>query len=334
MKVNLPWYGAKSYWICIAESASGADEVRSKFPKGEDFDGEYYGVKTKRDWRAEWKKVSELLEAEAQVAVLSADDELDAEHISPYLNAAEKIDEFSENYWLADALANDQVICHFQKIVNKDDEVVGYESFARAKIGKEIISGGKIIQAAYALNIQHMLDKYLQDLAITTFAKHKLEGCLHVNFITGFIQKPEKYLESLSEAVKANDLSPKRIVLDVVQSGDADDVSQIASVIEYCNGKGYLTSLDNLKDLESMESLLKETNPDIVKIDREVVANIAKAGTKKKIEDMVSYAHIRGCKVLAEGIEDRETAKTLEDLGADMFQGYYFSKPVAPQKLK
>ena len=137
--------------------------------------------------------------------------------------------------------------------------IFGYESFARVKMASgEILSGAKIIQAAKELNIQHLIDKHLHVLAIKTFAEANLQGSLFINFMPGFIQRPEKYLEALSAAVNEYDLLAKRIVLDVSDSENVLDINQISSVIEFCNSKNYLVALDDINSLASLHEILSK----------------------------------------------------------------------------
>ena len=47
----------------------------------------------------------------------------------------------------------------------------------------------------------------------------------------------------------------------------------------------------------------------------------------------IDLAHNLGLRVVAEGVENRETLSALQSLGCDFLQGYYISKPVPPDEL-
>lgn len=47
----------------------------------------------------------------------------------------------------------------------------------------------------------------------------------------------------------------------------------------------------------------------------------------------IAMAHSLGLLVVAEGVEMREQLTLLEELGCDLAQGYYFSKPIPAKEL-
>jgi len=177
------------------------------------------------------------------------------------------------------------------------------------------------------------MDRYLHSLAIETYAKNNLQGCLFINFITGFIQLPARYLEMLSEAVSSHKVLPKNIVMEVSKSDHIADIEQVVSIVNYCHAKEYTVSLDDVKAIETLEEILAKTTPDYVKVDRGLTKNYERPIVKDKIEKIITLAHSRGCNVLAEGIENEETYKKLYEMGADLFQGYYFAMPLPASEL-
>lgn len=78
----------------------------------------------------------------------------------------------------------------------------------------------------------------------------------------------------------------------------------------------------------SNTSNLLKYNPDYVKIDRILISDI---DSNKKMQQIVSgiieFLHISGYKALAEGIETYEELRTVMEMGIDLLQGYYISKP-------
>ena len=89
-------------------------------------------------------------------------------------------------------------------------------------------------------------------------------------------------------------------------------------------GKGY-SSLNILTSLPIDE----------VKIDMELIKNILNNNKKRKIVNLIlELAHDLNLSVVAEGIEVKEEKLFLEKMGCDYFQGYYFSKPIALDKVK
>ncbi len=51
------------------------------------------------------------------------------------------------------------------------------------------------------------------------------------------------------------------------------------------------------------------------------------------VEIMIDIASFLSVPVIAEGVEKEEQYRLLKELGCDIIQGYYFSKPVPPEKF-
>jgi EAL domain-containing protein (putative c-di-GMP-specific phosphodiesterase class I) len=85
-------------------------------------------------------------------------------------------------------------------------------------------------------------------------------------------------------------------------------------------GAGY----SNLKHIVDLE-------PDVVKLDRQLVAALDKNERQQRlVKSVVSLCHDLGAKVVAEGIETQEELEASIDAGADYGQGYLLARPAHP----
>jgi PAS domain S-box-containing protein len=77
-----------------------------------------------------------------------------------------------------------------------------------------------------------------------------------------------------------------------------------------------------------------ELGPDFVKLDTSVVRGVnANLGRQALVVGMGHFARTAGCRLVAEGIETEEEARTLIELGVEFGQGYLFGRPVpAPEQ--
>jgi EAL domain-containing protein (putative c-di-GMP-specific phosphodiesterase class I) len=48
---------------------------------------------------------------------------------------------------------------------------------------------------------------------------------------------------------------------------------------------------------------------------------------------IIELAHTLGLEVIAEGVETEEQAQQLKEMGCDMAQGFYFSRPLPPEEI-
>ncbi len=90
-------------------------------------------------------------------------------------------------------------------------------------------------------------------------------------------------------------------------------------------------ALDDYGSGYSNELNLLELSPRYIKIDISIVRGIDTDRDKQQIvSNIVTYAHARSMQLIAEGIEndDAELRKVI-DLGVDLLQGFYLSRPAA-----
>ena len=89
-------------------------------------------------------------------------------------------------------------------------------------------------------------------------------------------------------------------------------------------------ALDDYGTGYSNELNLLELSPRYIKIDISIIRGIEKDPDKQQIvSNIVAYAHARSMQILAEGIEEEIQLRKVIDLGVDLLQGYYLSRPAA-----
>jgi EAL domain-containing protein (putative c-di-GMP-specific phosphodiesterase class I) len=76
-------------------------------------------------------------------------------------------------------------------------------------------------------------------------------------------------------------------------------------------------------------NLLADFQPDIIKLDMELIRGIDQSRTRQAIvRGTVGICAELGIKVIAEGVETPDECSALQDLGISLLQGYLFSKPL------
>ena len=344
LSFNLPYNQSSYYWLAVftkfenissdnqmldnALLAYGMKEIRG-----------IYMLKIAQPWQNEWQKIHEIIEryditGNVEVALIASEIEPDLQEFEFKRKKTEELNKVAESLWLGNAMLADDIVCYMQPVLDKRNKVFGYEAFARIETGEKTVGGGKIIEASRNLNAEYMLDRYLHLKAISTFISSDLDGFLFINLIPGFIHRPEKYLEGLSDSAKYNGMPSKQIVLDFTRSEIPRDISHLKAILEYCRSQGYLLSLDDISSIPVTKKILETVKPDFIKLDITLVKNATGAQEQRTISDLVAIAHSAGATIIAEGVETEEVHNELLKTGVDLFQGYLFSPPVAVSTLK
>ena len=94
---------------------------------------------------------------------------------------------------------------------------------------------------------------------------------------------------------------------------------------------GARLAIDDFGSGNNGETSLLDYHVDFVKIDMEIVRDIDVAKDHQDIaRNLIGYAHDRGIRVIAEGVETEAELRALRELGADYVQGYLTGRP-APE---
>ena len=137
-------------------------------------------------------------------------------------------------------------------------------------------------------------------------------------------------LHEVLTALAAHDLPPAALALEVTETAVISDrVAAIAFLTE-AREAGIRIELDDFGAGYASFERLRSLPLDGVKIDRSIVQE---QGAGKLLTATVELAHELGLYVVAEGIEDVETARAISAAGCDRAQGYLFARPVPAAAL-
>ena len=341
--LHLPWHTAERYWLCVFPREGVAREEIAAALKGagytENTRAGCLQAATPQPWLPAWQALFQTLTQHAlaqhvDVSIFTGEGEPD-EHTGLGRKTVSQVQSIADNLWLGDAVLQGRLFSYLQPVMEADGKVFGYESFARALTGSgTLITGEAIVRASKALGVEYGIDRLLHVRAIDTFAESGCRGVLFVNFFPGFIQRPEIYLEALSETVEERGLEPSRIVLDFTRCETPYDTQHLKRVTAYCRDRAYAIAMDDIESVAGAKSLLQEVMPDYLKLD----ARLARAATKPEerddIAEIVEQARRRRARVIAEGVETEEIYAALRSLGVDLFQGYFFAPPLSLEQLR
>lgn len=97
---------------------------------------------------------------------------------------------------------------------------------------------------------------------------------------------------------------------------------------------GFTIMLDDFGAGYSNISYLRRIPIDVIKLDRSLVSQVTTdTGSRIIARNVIMMLKELHYVVLAEGIEDLETARMLEEYGCDEAQGYLFSRPLSPEEI-
>lgn len=232
--------------------------------------------------------------------------------------------------WVREALANGALFSHYQPIVDVyAGEIYGLESLLRTRSADgTVVSARHIIEGARRLDLLFQLDQQARRCAVRGAAQALGPHRLFINFLPTVIYNPEHCLATTMAALAQSGLRPDQIVFEVVESEQIVDRAHLVRILDYYRGHGFKVALDDLGAGYASLNLLSELKPDLVKLDMDLVqATAGDALCAGILDAFVQFTQRFGIGLIAEGVEDEETAQRLRASGITLMQGYYFGKP-------
>jgi len=233
--------------------------------------------------------------------------------------------------WLPGVLNDEQISFHMQPIVEADSlRIHGFEALMRCTDPSIGVNPFELIQAAKAHDALLKLDQTARRQAILQCAP-KLEGeeRLFINFLPMTVYDPNVCLRTTFKAADEAGLDVRRLVFEVVESEEFPDIDHLGAILSAYRRAGARVALDDLGSGNTAMTYVNRLSPDIVKIDREIIATAAAEREYGMLHGMVRHAKDRGITVLAEGVETASELALVRRLGVDLVQGYLIARPSA-----
>jgi len=155
-----------------------------------------------------------------------------------------------------------------------------------------------------------------------------------INVSAAQLAQPQFY-ESVLELAENAGVPTSALNIEITESLMLTHYERSILVLQQFTEGGFSIALDDFGTGYSSLSYLKDLPLDVLKIDRAFVSGIERSETERTIiATIIQLGKTLGMRIVAEGVETQEQADFLEAAGCDQAQGYYFSKPIAPEEME
>ncbi|MCK0094635.1 EAL domain-containing protein [Yoonia sp. F2084L] len=234
---------------------------------------------------------------------------------------------------LPGAIANHQIRVALQpKVCLSEGRLFGFEALARWKMGDEEIGPAEFIPIAEEIGLIRLLDLEVLRTAASFVADIEATSGLQIGLSTN-ISAQNFRLGGLTEAVldilTETRLPAQRLTIEVTESTAVENWAAVKDVLTALRRHGVRISLDDFGTGYSSLSYLRLFGFEEIKIDREFITDISEDDeTLFLFESIVEMATGLGSTVVVEGIETPQQAAIVAEKGAQIGQGYLYSKPM------
>lgn len=180
------------------------------------------------------------------------------------------------------------------------------------------------------------LDRICRKKALETFApisKSDRTLLLSVNIDAAIINNDTIDYGLTGRMAAQCDIPTSCLIMEIIESKAGSD-EVLSTFVKNSRKSGFLIALDDIGTGHSNLDRIPKLKPDIIKIDRSLITDIDKKFHNLEVtRSLINLAERTGSLPLAEGVETIDEALTLMSMGVDVFQGYYFGKPMMPEMI-
>ncbi len=237
------------------------------------------------------------------------------------------------------AVSEGWIKVYYQPIVRTaNGRVCNEEALARWEDPERGFFGSEdIIPFLEEANSIYKLDLYIVDQVLLKM-KNQAENGLFVVPESVNLSRSDFYtcdiVEEIRKRIDSSGLTRDKLVIEITESIVGDDLEYMAEQITRFKDLGFTVWMDDYGSGYSSPMILQKIPFDLIKIDMLFVMQIDKSETAKIIlTEMVRMAVGLGIETIAEGVETKEQADFLKEIGCTKLQGYYYCRPVSLEQI-
>ena len=233
---------------------------------------------------------------------------------------------------LEEAIRDGQIRPYLQPLVNANGKIVGAEILARWVHPEEgFLSPARFIPVFEKNGMIATLDSYMWECAAKILKNWQESG--NNLFLSVNISPKDFYFidvyQTIKEIVDRYQIDPRMLRLEITETVMMSDLENRLKIIDDLRAYGFIVEMDDFGSGYSSLNMLKDIPVDVLKIDMVFLyktKDLKKAQTI--LQTIINLSGHLGIPAITEGVETADQVSMLVSMGCNLFQGYYFAKPM------
>src|SRR3990167_5491244 len=241
------------------------------------------------------------------------------------------------------AMLNHQLSLNYQPIINLETGLVcGFETLMRWNNRERgNISPGVFIPVAEQTVLIVQASKWALKEAISALKRleshvgHNENIYMSVNFSPNELSA-DSFLDEMYNVISASDVRPTQIQLEITCELLSIQTDKAKKTLDICRKTGLKIAVDDygLGDPAEFFPYMDNFPITAVKIDRDLVSDMLTIPEEEQlVQNIITEAKKRKIEIIAEGIENKDQALKLLELGCKYGQGFYFTRALPEREL-
>jgi diguanylate cyclase (GGDEF)-like protein len=262
----------------------------------------------------------------------------------PYVFYDQEIDGGEQKLNLAEelrmAVDEGNFVLHYQPQLNlHTGEILAVEALIRwPHVTLGLVPPLKFLPLAEDAGLMQELTHWVLSEALAQCARWRDAGrnlMMSVNITTTNLLE-EGFVELVTKLLLQHNLPGSALIIEITETSIITDFARSKAVIEALKKNGIVVSIDDFGAGFTSLAYLSSLAVGELKLDREFITGLSGDGKERDLELVratIQLGHDMELRVVAEGIEDVATLDLLSELGCDVAQGYFISRPMPANKL-
>jgi diguanylate cyclase (GGDEF)-like protein len=236
------------------------------------------------------------------------------------------------------ALNRNELVLYYQPLVEiGNGRIIGMEALLRwNKPDSGILPPARFISLAEETGMIVEMGEWVLNTACRQNKEWQNAGYPRIRVAVNISSKQfeqENFIDTVKNALSTSDLDPCYLELEITEDV-IRNVDKVSIALNKLRELGVKISLDDFGTGYSSLSHLKKLPIDTLKIDKSFIHDVTEGDKEVAITTaVITMGHNLRLQVLAEGVETEEQLSILKNYNCDAVQGFYYSKPVAPEEF-
>ena len=233
------------------------------------------------------------------------------------------------------ALENNKFVMYLQPMVDLHIyQIYSAEALVRWEHAeKGLLSPYAFLPVFENTNLMLKLDYYMWEEACKTIRRwidNKMDPLPLMVNISPMHLNDASFITVLTNLITQYKLQSDMLVLELPEHALTSAKGDVAETVKALDAAGFILCIDNFGGLHSPVNLMRDLPFSMVKLDRRfLVDNIQNEEGETILRYLIAMAKELDLTVVTEGVETLDQVNFLTEIGCDIAQGYYFSKPVS-----
>jgi EAL domain-containing protein (putative c-di-GMP-specific phosphodiesterase class I)/DNA-binding response OmpR family regulator len=141
-------------------------------------------------------------------------------------------------------------------------------------------------------------------------------------------------VDLISELADRYDIPHSMLHVELTETAYSENPGRVIDALQELQDRGFLIELDDFGSGYSSLASLNDLALNVMKLDMGIIRQAARMNDYRIVAAAIKMAQFLGLTTVAEGVETAKETERLKELGCNLIQGYYFSKPLNREEFE